>query len=253
MTTGNWIPTGGNEPTQLTNREQTAAHCQPKTPPVKVATIPEVLNMVSLKRQRFAKTTIREYLQSLFDPTLSKQYVDFHEAHSYFNTVCAGAKHHHWWRGGLAQHVCEMIGYSLDLLDLYAGDLQQLITRDDIIIACYLHDFAKIWAYEEITDDDRETNPRKYLEQQLFKSVNGAFNIVDQETKTLLRLSQFGVPVTEKQWSAVLFAEGGYADANFSINGLSRQADTVMHCNPLAVIMHMADMYSSQILGGSLV
>jgi hypothetical protein len=209
------------------------------------------MSQFRVTRQRFAKTTIREYLQSL-TPPLNEQYTKFHDAHPYYNTVCAGAKHHHWWRGGLAQHVREMIGVGLDLFDLYHGDLQGKVTRDDIIIACYLHDFAKIWNYEEITDEDRERAPKKYLEQQLFKPVNGSFNIVDAESKTLLELAKFAVPVSESQWSAVLFAEGGYSDANFSINGLTRTSDTVMHCNPLAVLTHMIDMYSSQLLGGSI-
>lgn len=214
--------------------------------------ISEVMGIIRLKRQRYAKTTIREYLASLSSPQLADDYISFHENHLYFETVCAGAKHHHWWRGGLAEHCCEMIGYALDLLDLYKGDLQGRVTRDDIIITTYLHDFAKIWTYEEITDEDRDKAPKKYLEQQLFKPINGAFDLVDEESKTLLELARANIVPTTEQWSAVLFAEGGYADANFRISGLTRTSETVMSHNPLAVITHMADMYSSQILGGSI-
>lgn len=205
-----------------------------------------------LERVRFSNDTVLDHLNRIDPPELAAKYVDFHEKHSYYDTVCAGAKHHHWWRSGMADHVREMIGVSLDLYRMYRGDLQGRITESDIIIACYLHDFAKIWTYEEITDEDRERAPKKYLEQQLFKPINGAFNIVDEESKTLLELSRFGITPSEAQWSAVLFAEGGYADANFTINGLSRTADTVMSHNPLAVLTHIADMYSSQILGGSI-
>lgn len=220
---------------------------------VEKVTIPEVMDRMRVVRARFAKTTITEYLESL-TPPLNNKYVVFHETHSYFDTVCAGAKHHHWWRGGLAQHVREMIGVCLDLYDLYRGDLANKITRDDIIIACYLHDFAKVWAYEELGDDDREKHPHKYLDDQLFRPHNGAFNIVDEESKTLLELARAGIVPSELQWSAVLFAEGGYSDRNFTIGGrLTRTADTIMSRNPLAVLVHMADMYSSQILGGSLV
>lgn len=216
--------------------------------------IAEALNLPTFKitRQRFAKTTMREYLASLSNPVLTNDYLNFHEHHKYFDQVCAGAKHHHWWIGGLNQHCVEMTGVALDLLDLYKGDLAGQITRDDIIIAVYLHDFAKIWTYELITDKDRDKNPRRYLEQQLFKPVSGAFNIVDEESKTLLELARFNIVPSEAQWSAVLFAEGGYSDRNFTINGLSRTSDTVMSHNPLAVMLHLADMYSSQILGGSI-
>src|SRR5271163_973903 len=217
-------------------------------------TIPEALVQPGFKiiRQRFAKTRMRDYLASLSNPVLADAYLSLHEHHKYFDQVCAGAKHHHWWVGGLQDHCCEMIGVALDLFDMYQGDLKGKITRDDIIIAIYLHDFAKIWTYELITDEDRDKAPKKYLDQQLFRPVNGAFRIVDEESKALLELSRFNITPTDLQWSAVLFAEGGYSDRNFTIDGLSRTSETVMSSNPLAVIVHMVDMYSSQILGGSI-
>jgi hypothetical protein len=217
----------------------------------RIVTIPEAMGEMRVRRARYARTTVRQYLESL-TPPLAEQYCKLHDAHSYYDQVCAGAKHHHWWLGGMSDHVKEMIGLCLDLYDLYPGDLKNLVTRDDIIVACYLHDFAKVWMYEFIDEEDRERNPKKYLEQQLFKPVYGAFNIVDEESKTLLTLSKFGIVPTEKQWSAVLFAEGGYADRNFGINGLTHVADTVMAQNPLAVLIHMADLYSSQVLGRSI-
>jgi len=207
---------------------------------------------VRLRRQRYSKTRMYAYLSSLNDPILRASYMDFYKDHVYFNRVCAGAKHHHWWIGGLDEHCSEMIGVAFDLFDLYPGDLKNKITKDDIVIAVFLHDFAKIWTYELLTDEDREKAPKKYLEQQLFRPFTGAFNIVDEESKTLLELGRYGIVPTDLQWSAVLFAEGGYADANFTFNGASRTGATVMNNNPLAVIVHIADMYSSQILGGSI-
>lgn len=230
---------------------------QVPTSELKKLTITEALDQPGIRvvRERFSNKRVIDYLESLSDQWRDL-YLKLHRDHSHnihYDRVCAGAKHHHWWLGGMADHVKEMIGYALDLYSLYPGDLSHKVTRDDIIIACYLHDFAKVWGYEEITDEDREKDPKKYLEQQLFKSSNWAFKLIDQESKTLLELARFGIVPTERQWSAVLFAEGGYADANFTIGGLTRTSETVMSSNPLAVITHMADMYSSQILGGSLV
>ena len=205
-----------------------------------------------LVRARFSKTSMFEYLNTLSDLELREKYVRFHDKHRYFDQVCAGAKHHHWWVGGLQDHCREMTGVALDMFSLYRGDLEGKVTRDDIIIGVYLHDFAKIWTYEFITDEDRERAPKKYLEQQLFKPINGAFNIIDEESKTLLELARFGIIPTDTQWSAVLFAEGGYSDRNFTYGGRSRTGDTVMSHNPLAVMIHIADMYSSQVLGGSI-
>jgi hypothetical protein len=219
---------------------------------VPVVTIPQAIETPRLRRQRYSKNTIREWLASMSDP-YPEQYLPFHDDHLDFDHVCAGAKHHHWWRGGMADHVKEMIGYALDLYDLYPGDLKDKVDRDEIIQACYLHDFAKIWTYREITDEDREKNPSKYLEAQVFTYQNGQFDIVDEESKTLLELGRWGIVPSEQVWSAVLFAEGGYADRNFTFGGPTSTGATVMARNPLAVIVHMADMYSSQVLGRSLV
>lgn len=203
-------------------------------------------------RRRYAKTTIREYLEQLSDEDTRKKYLEFYNVHPYFQQVCAGAKHHHHWIGGLHQHCQEIIGIMLDIRDLYRGDLDGKLTKDDIIISATLHDFSKIWTYELLTDDDRDRNPHKYLEAQSFKIVQGAFNIVDEYSKLLLELGKYGIVPSESIWSAVLFHEGGYSDHNFTYGGLSRTGDTVMSHNALAVLLHMGDMFSSQVLGGSI-
>jgi hypothetical protein len=217
-------------------------------------TIPEVLNQPGIRviRERYSKKSVLDYLEGLSDPILREQYVKFHRTYPFFNRVCAGAKHHHWWVGGLADHVVEMIGYCFDLIDLYPGDFEHKLTKDDVVIACYLHDFAKIWTYELITDEDREKKWPKYLEEQVFKPMSGAFNTVDEESRTLLELARVGIVPSNQQWSAVLFAEGGWADANWGPARTTKTSETVMSHNPLAVIVSMADLYSSQILGGSI-
>jgi|SRR5665213_1721636 len=204
-------------------------------------------------RRRYAKTSVREYIQQLSDDELRVNYTDFYDSHPYFNQVCAGAKHHHHWVGGLAEHVCQMIGIMLDIRDLYRGDFEGRLTKDDIIITCFLHDFAKIWTYEFITEDDRDRDPKRYKEEQTFKmSSAGAFNIIDGESKTLLELGRYGIVPTDQQWSAVLFHEQAFGAAAWDAHGMSRTMDTVNSRNPLAVLINMADMYSSQIIGGSI-
>jgi len=237
--------TSEDQPTQQLN-EPGPVNSQSGPKQVTVVTIPQVMETLRLRRARYAKTTVRQYLESL-TPPLNEQYCKLHDAHSYYDQVCAGAKHHHWWLGGMSDHVKEMIGICLDLYDLYPGDLKNLVTRDDIIIACYLHDFAKVWTYEFIEEEDRERDPKKYHPQQLFKYSDGAFNLVDIESKTLLTLGKFGILPTEQQWGAVLFAEGGWAPLRNS-----KTASTAMSQNALTVLTHMSDMYSSQILGRSI-
>lgn len=208
-----------------------------------------------ISRRRYANTSMREYLTQL-TPPLNEVYTLFYDEHSYFSQVCAGARHHHWWLGGLQEHCREMIGICLDIKDLYRGDLDNHVTKDDIIIAVFLHDFAKIWRYELISEEERDRDNQReksaYKEQQVFKETRDDFSIIDEESKTLLELSKYGITPTERQWSAVLFIEGMWAEAAWGPKGPSRTVGTVMGRNPLAILLQFADSYSCNILGGSI-
>jgi hypothetical protein len=204
-------------------------------------------------RYGMVEVPMEDILYMIEPSTEAQKYVDFYNSHPAFATVPAGAKWHHWWKGGLEEHLKEMIGMGLDLLELYPGDLNGKINRSDVIIACFLHDFAKIWAYVPISEEDRQKNPKKYLEKQEFKYSEDAFRILPDEHKTLLELARHGIAPSDKQWSAVIFSEGGYSDANFGYaNTRTTAGNHVNTDNALAPFIHMLDMYSSQILGKSL-
>jgi hypothetical protein len=206
--------------------------------------------MVKL-RNAMLEVPFEDILRMIDPASTADKYVEFYRSHPVFSTVPAGAKHHHWWKGGLEEHCKEMIGMGFDLLELYPGDLNK-ITRTDIIVAVFLHDFAKVWAYIPITEEDRTKNPERFMPEQQFKYVKDKFRLLTDEHKTAVELMKYGVPVTEKQWSGVVFCEGGYADANFSFTGRSFTSEHVMSSNALAPFMHILDIYSSQILGKSL-
>lgn len=221
---------------------------------IKKVSIKEVKNLLEsqnmrLVRQRYAKTSIRDYLLQLEPVELCQKYVAFYDAHKEkLEEVPAGAKHHHWWEGGLNDHCSEMIGLGLDLMEMYPGDVQ--FTKSDVIISVFLHDFAKIWTYRKITSEDRERNKR-LLPNQVFTYTERK-PLVDDESATLLELSKYGISPTEMQWSAVLFAEGGYADANFGPEGRTSIGRYISSKNPLVVFTHILDLYSSQLLGRSI-
>lgn len=204
-----------------------------------------------LTRKRYATTSIADYLSQIQPTQLAEQYINFYKAHPFYDEVCAGAKHHHWWKGGLADHVREMIGVGMDLMDLYPGDFT--FTKTDVIIVCFLHDFDKIWLYRYLTAEDRAKTPSKFKEQQVFTYTVGVTDILDGYSLKLLELSRHGIVPTDQQWSAVLFHEGGYASANFDFNGATKTGNTVSHCNLLAPFIHILDMYSAMLLGRSIV
>lgn len=203
-------------------------------------------------RHAMVAMSMEDILWMIEPPELAKQYVEFYNAHPAFAEVCAGARHHHWWKGGLEEHVKEMVGLGFDMLELYSGDLTG-IDASDIVICCFLHDFSKIWTYEPLTEEDRKRFPNRYLKKQEFKyTQKQPFGFVDEETKCFLELAKHGIHLTERQASAILFCEGGYSDRNFGYGGTTRTGDQVMANNPLAVFMHVLDMWSSQVLGKSL-
>jgi hypothetical protein len=204
-----------------------------------------------LTRKRYAETSIREYLSQIEPNTLKEKYLEFYDSHPFYKEVCAGAKHHHWWKGGLEDHVREMIGVGMDIMDLYPGDFSTF-TKTDVIIVCFLHDFDKIWLYRYLTNEDRAQNPTKFKENQVFTYTVGATDIMDGYSLKLLELARHGLVPTDQQWSAILFHEGGYSAANFDFRGATKTGDTVSHANLLAPFIHILDMYSAMMLGRSI-
>ena len=180
---------------------------------------------------------------------LSAKYIRFFVKHPSFFTVCAGVKHHHWWAGGLVDHVLEIIFFMREQLTSFPYDYIG-ITVSDCIIVALLHDFDKIWTYSPLTPEQKASG--KFHEKQEFGYSDQTSKILDGTSRTLLELGRAGIVPTDMQWSAVLFAHGGYSDANFCFGGATLVGSTVNHENKLAVLLNMADMFSSQVLGKSI-
>lgn len=204
-----------------------------------------------LTRQRYSDTPLLTYLADIRPASLASAYVRFYNAHPFHKEVCAGAKHHHWWKGGLEDHLREMIGIGFDIMDLYPGDFT--FSKTDLTIAVFLHDFGKVWTYRFITDEDRAKNPKRFKDNQIFTYTDGQFNILDAENRILLELSRHGITPTDEQWSAVIFAEGGFSAAMYDFAGRSETGNTVFAKNHLATFVSVLDQWSAQILGRSIV
>ena len=217
---------------------------------IEISEAVEVLkqNGYRLSKLRYDKRTPRQYLEEIQPPELAAKFIKMHEDHPFFDEVCAGAKHHHVETGGLARHVSEMIGWCLDITALHTGDWVGKVTRTDIIIGCYLHDFSKVWMYERLSPEEVRELPIERQWQE-FKIKDGLLKYVTEDAKLLMELARYGILLSEKQIGSVLFAEGGYSQANYDFNGLSKTAGTGLSDNPLACLVNMADGYSAFILG----
>ena len=206
---------------------------------------------IKVVRHRYKKWTMKDYLVQIEDDALRTGLWRLYNDHPFFIEAPAGARHHHWWDGGLDGHCAEMIGLGLDLMELYTDDMP--FTKDDVITAVFLHDFSKVFMYRAITPEDREKHPDRFKPRQMFTYQEGATNILDAENLTAVVLMRYGIPVTDKQWSAVVFAEGGFSTARFGFGGQPTLTNSrVNHDNPLAAFVSILDLYSAMLLGREL-
>lgn len=95
-------------------------------------------------------------------------------------------------------------------------------TEEEIIVSAYLHDFAKIITYcEDVRDAWR------YNDIEL-----------PSEIWTLNELAKSGIGLSDNELNALLYAEGGWSEFKEHIKNLK----------PLAVLLHMADLWSAKVL-----
>lgn len=202
-----------------------------------------------LNKYRYNNTNIIDYLDAIEPAELAKKFMKLHNEHDFFEEVCAGAKHHHVEVGGLVRHVQEMIGFCLDLTALYPGDWEGKVDKSDIIIACYLHDFSKVWHYEYLSPEELREKAGTNECWQKFKPVFDKFKYLTEDAKLFIELAKYGIILSEKQAGAIIFAEGGYSQANFDWMHPTKTSGTGLSDNPLATLTCMADVYSAFILG----
>lgn len=88
---------------------------------------------------------ILDYANKITDETL-KQFVTglLFEYEDKFKTAPAARLMHHNYLGGLLEHTYECLG----IADCLLGHLYKKIDRDNIIAACILHDYGKIFEYK---------------------------------------------------------------------------------------------------------
>lgn len=143
-----------------------------------------------------------------------------------FDRAPAAVNYHHNFTGGLLLHTTEVLEIMLRLtLSLPYNNLSYPkpdFTREEMIVVAYLHDFAKIVTYREHAED---TWGRENID-------------LPDEVWTLNELAKAGIGLTENELNALLYAEGGWS--NFK--------DFVKNIKPLAVLLHMADMWSAKVL-----
>jgi hypothetical protein len=178
-----------------------------------------------------SELTVESYLGHYCSPQWQQFYAIYKDE---FEKAPAGQSKHHNFSGGLSVHTAEVIRAMFEIKNLLSKEtLLDVSKRDsivckqvefsdeDVVVAAFLHDFAKIRQYVQDEQGDW-----KFVAMTM-----------PQETWTLMTLAQHGVPVTEDQALSLLYAEGGFSE--FRDHGQP---------NSLSWLLHMADIWSSQII-----
>jgi len=176
-------------------------------------------------------TTTEQYIATYCSPQWQQFFAKYKEQ---FEKAPAGQSRHHNFTGGLTVHTAEVIRTMFELRDkltlttLTPPDSQNTIKckevefRDeDMVLAAFLHDFAKIVQYAQDEQGDWRFTPMT----------------MPQETWTLMTLAQHGVSISEDLTLSLLYAEGGFSE--FRDHGQP---------NSLSWLLHMADIWSSQLI-----
>ncbi len=148
------------------------------------------------------------------------------EYRSAFDRAPAAETYHHNFTGGLLLHTTEVLEIMLKLKkSLPYNNLSYSrpdFSDEEVTIAAYLHDFAKIVTYVEDAKD-----AWRWTDIEL-----------PAEVWTLNELAKNGIGLSDNELNALLYAEGGWSDFK----------EFIKNMKPLAVILHMADMWSAKVL-----
>lgn len=143
-----------------------------------------------------------------------------------FNRAPAAQDYHHNFTGGLLLHTNEVLEIMIRLARFLPYNNLNYpkpdFTREEMIVSAYLHDFAKIATYVEDAPD-----AWRWEDIEL-----------PAEVWTLNELAKAGIGLTVNELNALLYAEGGW----------SAFKEFVQDMKPLAILLHMADLWSAKVL-----
>jgi len=152
-----------------------------------------------------------------------------------FEEMPAGAKNHHSQVGGLDIHTAQVINIALDMVEIRKPNVASEVSRDDIIIAGFLHDFSKVVMYRRLLPEEVERNNGREFK------FDSSLGMLDAETWTLQKCLEYRIPLTVEHVNALHYAEGGFATWVKQRNQPK--------WSKLGVIISCADVYSAMILG----
>lgn len=176
---------------------------------------------------------IRATLEGLSGETLRARALAIYETiRQELETKPASTRYHHREAGGLGQHIKEVMNIALEVYEAHPEWYR--CTRDDVIITAFVHDFNKLGRY--VSSESWQKQP-KY--GAVMFQVDKAKMAMAEAAETVMRCAEQGLILTPLQVNAVSYHHGGWSDGD--ING--------GEMSPLAILLHLADMVSSFVMG----
>jgi len=180
---------------------------------------------------------ILELLQEVQDEKLKKTLLFiFGDIKEELMSKPAGIKKHHTSVGGLYNHIKEVMNIALSLFDSEWANYN--CSRDDVITASFVHDFNKLDIYVEAPEWKKIKYGQKFdIKKDLIR--------VNESAKTVSICSEYGLIMNDIVLNAITFHHGAWSVDASSPYGYIETKDFT----PLAILLHSADLISSQILG----
>lgn len=160
----------------------------------------------------------------------------------------AKVDYHSAWTGGLLVHTAEVIKTALGVFDLLGPDLYSTEHRDDLcrsIIKCgYLHDLGKLgnldYPYYEIQEN--EWRKENLGETFTINRDTSQLPYLPVPVRAVWIAQSYGVNLSEIETQAIVASDGQHTPL-----GKAVIASLLQH--PLTMLIHFADLWSSQARG----
>ncbi len=170
---------------------------------------------------------LKNRLELIRAPKLKKQLLEVYEKiQNKILNLPASTKFHHNWKGGLYDHVIEVIDFALKLYDAIVknndnggGESNRKyydFNRDDIIFLAFVHDLDKLDKYIK---NPLSNNSQPFIYNKKRISVNDTAMVVQI-------LAEFDVKFSNKHLNALTFSHGGWSVDR----GIMEPLATIIHC-----------------------
>lgn len=158
-----------------------------------------------------------------------------------FYTAPASTRKHGAIEGGLIRHSLTVQKY----MQNFSKPLEEVLPEDSITIVSLLHDVCKVNFYGRNIRNVKIPGERRWEEQESF-TIDDQFPLGHGEKS--LFLVQRHIPLTDDEALAIRWHMGGFDDAARAYASGMTLSNAYEQCK-LAVALHVADMYTANMIG----